>query len=287
MAEWLAGWQGTDRPVVAFPQAILFAADHGVATEGVSAYPAAVTPAMVKAIRAHKATASVLATCSGVELRVVDVGVERPTENLRVRSALSDRRFVEAAVAGVAAVDEADADLLVFGEMGIGNTTAASAVSASLFGGPVADWVGAGTGVEGEALANKKRVVADAVQRVGKVDPIRTLQELGGSELVAIAAAVLRARQRRIPVVLDGFIATASVAPLAAAVPGALDHCLAGHCSGEPGHRMLLERLKLSPLLNLDLRLGEGSGALLAVPLIRMAAAAVMDVATFSEWGLS
>ncbi len=284
VAAWLAGWQGTERPVVERPHAILFAGDHGVATEGVSAYPSDITEAMVAALLAGKATASVLARQVGATLKVVDVAVGEPTGNIRTTDALIPQRFDASARAGIDAVEECDADLLVVGEMGIGNTTPAAAVAASVLGGTGADWVGPGTGVAGEALANKARVVQEALDRVGSVDPLEVLRRLGGAELVAIAAAVMAARRRRIPVLLDGFIATASVLPLQAAAPDALSHCLAGHCSAEPGHVRLLEHLNLEPLVDLDLRLGEGTGALAAVPLVRIAAAAVVDVATFDEW---
>ena len=284
VAAWLAGWQGTGRPVVERAHAVLFAGDHGVAAEGVSAYPPDVTAAMVAALAAGKATASVLAGQVGATLSVVDVAVGDPTGNIRTTDALTQQRFNAAARAGIDAVSACDADLLVVGEMGIGNTTPAAAVAASVLGGTALDWAGPGTGVSGEALLNKARVVQDALERVGSVDPLEALRRLGGAELVAIAAAVMAARRRRIPVVLDGFIATASVLPLEAAEPGALAHCIAGHRSAEPGHIRLLEHLNLEPLLDLDLRLGEGSGALAAVPLIRMAAAAVVEVATFEEW---
>ena len=238
---------------------------------------------MVAALAAGRATASVLARHIGASLAVVDVAVGDPTGNICTTDALTTDRFDLAALAGIAAVEACDADLLVVGEMGIGNTTPAAAVAASVLGGTALDWVGPGTGVHGEALLNKARVVQEALERVGPCEPLEALRRLGGAELVAIAAAVMTARRRRIPVVLDGFIATASALPLEAAAPGALQHCIAGHRSAEPGHIRLLEHLNLDPLLDLDLRLGEGSGALAAVPLIRMAAAAVVEVATFEE----
>lgn len=286
VAAWLGGWQGTAAPSVERPHAVVFAADHGVAVDGVSAYPAEVTAAMVDAIRGGVATISVLARQVGATLDLVDVGVGRPTGNIRVVDAMSVEDFDAAAAAGAAAVESVDADLLVVGEIGIGNTTAAAAVAAAAVGGAAADWVGPGTGVVGKALAHKCDVVQAALDRVGPVAPMEALRRLGGRELAAMAAAVAAARRRRLPVLLDGFIVTAAVAPLAVARPGSLDHCIAGHCSAEPAHGRLLEVLGLDPLMQLDLRLGEGSGALVAVPIIRMAAAAVVEVATFEEWGL-
>ncbi len=287
VAAWLAGWQGTATPRVERPHVAVFAADHGVAVEGVSAYPADVTAAMVEAICGGVATITVLAREVGATLELFDVGVGRPTGNIRVTDAMSVEEFDAAVAAGAAAVESVDADLLAVGEIGIGNTTAAAAVAAAVLGGDAGDWVGPGTGVVGAALAHKCDVVQAALDRVGPVEPLEALRRLGGRELAAMAGAVAAARRRRLPVVLDGFIASAAVAPLAVARPGSLDHCIAGHCSAEPGHQRLLETLGLDPLMRLDLRLGEGSGALVAVPTIRMAAAAVVEVATFDEWGLS
>ena len=286
VAAWLAGWQGTTAPRVERPHVTVFAADHGVAADGVSAYPAEVTTAMADAIRSGVATITVLARQAGATLELVDVGVGRATGNIRVADAMGPEDFDAAVASGLAAVESVDADLLVVGEIGIGNTTAAAAVAAAVLGGEAIDWVGPGTGVVGAALAHKCEVVQTAVDRVGAVSPLEALRRLGGRELAAMAAAVAGARRRRLPVVLDGFIATAAVAPLAVACPGSLDHCIAGHCSAEPGHERLLKALGLDPLMRLDLRLGEGSGALVAVPIIRMAAAAVVEVATFEEWGL-
>lgn len=232
------------------------------------------------------ATVAVLAREAGVTLELFDVGVGRPTGNIRVTDAMSVEEFDAAVRSGAAAVESVDADLLVVGEVGIGNTTAASAVAAAVTGGDAGDWVGPGTGVVGAALAHKCDVVRAALDRVGSTTPLEALRRLGGRELAAMAGAVAAARRRRLPVVLDGFIAAAAVAPLAVARPGSLEHCIAGHCSAEPGHARLLETLGLNPLMRLELRLGEGSGALLAVPIIRMAAAAVVQVATFEEWGL-
>jgi nicotinate-nucleotide--dimethylbenzimidazole phosphoribosyltransferase len=288
VAAWLAGWQRTDRPAVEQAAAILFVADHGVAAAGVSAYPASVTAEMLRALRKGAATASVMARTLDVNLHVVDVGVGEPSGNLLHEPALTPDRFAACWEAGRRAVDAAaGADLLVLGEMGIANTTAAAALSAALFGGPAEEWTGRGTGVDDATLARKMSVVDAARRRVSNEgDPLELLRQLGGADLVALAAATEAARRRSIPVVLDGFVVTAAVAPLEVARPGALDHCWAGHCSGEPGHRLLLDKLGKPPLLDLDLRLGEASGALAAVPLIRLAAAAVIDVATFEEWGL-
>jgi nicotinate-nucleotide--dimethylbenzimidazole phosphoribosyltransferase len=290
VAAWLAAWQRAERPGVERPHAIVFAADHGVAAGGVSAYPSEVTVAMLDALRKGAATASAMASALGVTLDVVDAGVGRPTGDLRIEPAMDAARFDEAAALGVAAVDRAaGADLLVLGEMGIGNTTAAAAVAATLYDEPAMAWCGRGTGLDDEGLARKIAAVDACRVRVRALttDPIEILREAGGAELVAIAAAAVEARRRSMPVVLDGYVVTAAVAVLAAEHPGALEHVIAGHRSAEPGHGRLLDRLGLRPLLELDLRLGEGTGALAAVPLVKLAAAAVVEVATFQEWGLA
>lgn len=285
VAVWKAGWQRSAAPSVERPTALVFAADHGVAAAGVSSYPSEVTAEMLDATRQHKATINAFAAAVGATVRAVDVGVGRPTGDMRSVSALTPERFDEVTATAFAAVDELDTDLLVLGELGIGNTTAAAAVAAAFAGGEAAVWVGRGTGIDDAGLDRKRTAVQTAVRRIaGVVDPFEILREVGGAELVGMAAAAVAARHRSIPVVLDGYICTASMLPLHAAHPAALDHCVVGHCSAEPGHRLLLDRLGKRPLLDLDMRLGEGSGAMAAVPLVSMACAGVVDVATFDEW---
>jgi len=288
VAAHVAAWQGTTSPRIARPAVVVFAADHGVTAGGVSAYPSEVTAAMVAAVRAGRATINAMAATIGATVEVYDVGVGEPTGDIRTEPAMSAARFdatIATATAAVDAVAERGADLLVLGELGIGNTTVAATLAATLLGGDAALWVGRGTGVDDDGLARKRAAVDAARSRVaGITDPIELMRDVGGAELTAMAAACLRARQLRIPVVLDGYLAGAAVLPLHRARPGALDHCIAGHASAEPGHRHLLEELGLEPLLDLELRLGEGSGALAAVPLVAMACAAVIDVPTFAEW---
>ncbi len=285
VAAWAAGWQRTVTPAVRRPAALIFAADHGVTAAGVSKYPTDVTAAMLAAYRAGKSTITAFAAVAGASVEAIDIGVGRPTGDIRYEPAMSAERFDEAVAAGRDAVDALDADLLVLGEMGIGNTTAAAAVAAALGGGEVAAWVGRGTGVDDEGLARKREAVREAVTRiVGVLDPFEVLREVGGAELVAMAAAIIAARHRALPVLIDGYVVTAAAMPLASISAHALDHCLVGHCSSEPGHRRLLERLGKQPLLDLEMRLGEGSGAMAAVPLVAMACAGITDVPTFGEW---
>jgi nicotinate-nucleotide--dimethylbenzimidazole phosphoribosyltransferase len=281
----VAEWQGTAQPAVRKPAALIFAADHGVAAAGVSKYPVDVTGAMLAAYRSGKSTVSAFAAVAGATVDAIDVGVGRPTGDIRVEAALSHERFEECVAAGRAAVDGLDADLLVLGEMGIGNTTAAAAVAAALLGGDAVEWVGRGTGVDDEGLSRKQDAAIAAVQRIAHVhDPLEVLREIGGAELVAVAAAIVAARARHLPVLLDGYVVTAAALPLATLEPHALDHCEVGHVSAEPGHRRLVARIGKRPLLDLGMRLGEGSGAMAAVPLVAMACAGITDVPTFGEW---
>ncbi len=286
IAAWVAEWQRTSRPRVEQPAALIFAADHGVAAATkISAYPTGVTQAMFSAYEQGQSTITAFARLAGASVRAIDVGIGRPTGDIRFEPALSAERFDELVDVAFDAVATTDCDLLVLGEMGIGNTTPSAAISAALAGGETAAWVGRGTGIDDDGLARKRTAVQEAVRRIaGVTDPLEILREVGGAEIVAIAAAVVAARHRSIPVVLDGYVVTSAVLPLTMVNPAAIDHCTVGHCSAEPGHRQLLDRLGKRPLLDLDMRLGEGSGAMAAVPLIAMACAGVTDVPTFEEW---
>ena len=290
VAEWVARWQGTPTPAIRRPAGLVFAADHGVAAAGaVSAYPVEVTGAMLAAYRSGRSTVSAFAAVAGATVDAVDVGVGRPTGDIRVEPALDTARFAEAVDAGRQAVEARDADLLVLGEMGIGNTTVAAAVAAALAGtrtpDDAASWAGRGTGVDDDGLARKQAAVQAAVARIGTLaDPLEVLREVGGAELVAVAAAIVAARHRQLPVLLDGYVVTAAALPLAVARADALDHCRVAHVSAEPGHRRLVERLDQHPLVDLGMRLGEGSGAMAAVPLVAMACVGITEVPTFGEW---
>ena len=286
VAVHIAGWQRTATPSIQRPAGLIFVADHGVAASGeVSAYPTAVTAAMLAAFNQGRATINALARSVGATVSAVDVGAGNPTGDIRYEAAMSEQRFVDVIEIAVAAVAALDTDLLVLGEMGIGNTTVAAALARAILGGDAGEWVGRGTGVDDHGLARKCQAITAATTRINEIsNPIEIMREIGGAELTAMAAAVIAARLRSIPVLLDGYVVAAAVLPLHAARPGALDHCLIGHCSAEPGHRRLLAHLGLEPLLDLHLRLGEGSGAMAAVPLVRAACDAVVEVATFTEW---
>lgn len=284
LAIWLAGWHGAVRPRIDRPQVLVFAGNHGVSAQGVSAYPSEVTAQMVENFRAGGAAINQLARLAGAEVEVLALALDRPTADLTRGAAMTEAECCEAFATGWHAVDP-KADVVVAGEMGIGNTTAAAAIAAALFGGE--GWAGRGTGVDDEGLARKERVVAAALAANPRRSGLDVLQALGGRELAAMAGAIAGARARRIPVVLDGFICTAAAACLRAERAGALDHCVAGHLSAEGAHGRLLAALGLSPLLQLGLRLGEGTGAALALQVLRGAMACHAGMATFAEAGVS
>ena len=266
----------------------MFAGNHGVAARGVSAYPPAVTAQMVANFTAGGAAINQIARLAGAELRVVPIELERPTRDFTEAAAMDTDEFLGAVDEGCRTVPD-DCDLLAVGEMGIANTTAAALLCTALLGGGAARWAGRGTGIDDGGLARKRAAIDAALNFHRGIlgDPLAVAAALGGRELAAIAGAVLAARQRRIPVLLDGFVATSAVLPLARLDAGALDHCRAGHVSAESGHRDLLRELGLRPLLDLDMRLGEASGAGVAILLIRAALACHAGMATFAEAGVS
>jgi nicotinate-nucleotide--dimethylbenzimidazole phosphoribosyltransferase len=285
---WLAHWQGRAPPRLQQVEILVFAGNHGVAGRGVSAYPAAVTAQMVANFAAGGAAINQLARTAGARLRVIPLALDRPTADFTQAPALAEEEFLATVTEGYNAVSPA-CDLLCLGEMGIGNTTAAAAISAALFGGGGARWAGRGTGVDEEGLARKRQAIDEALARHAAVlrEPLAVAAALGGRELAAILGATLAARRRRIPVVLDGFVCTAAVAPLAKLRADTLGHALSSHVSAEAGHRMLLDELGLRPLLDFDMRLGEASGAALAVLVLRAALACHTGMATFAEAGVS
>lgn len=288
VAVWVSGWQRNPRPLVERPAALVFAANHGVARAGVSKYPIEVTSSMVAAFRSGSSTINAWAAIAGATVDVIDVGVDDPSGDIRTTTAVPAERFDHVVTSARHAVEALDADLLVIGEMGIGNTTAAAAVCHALLGATAELWVGRGTGVDDSSLAVKIDAVREAVARLQRecpdASPLDVLAEVGGLELVAMAAAIVAARQRSLPVVLDGYVVTASALAVSMCTPTAIDHCWIGHRSAEPGHTRVLDRLGARPLIDLGLRLGEASGAMAAVPLVRMACAGVTAVPTFGEW---
>jgi nicotinate-nucleotide--dimethylbenzimidazole phosphoribosyltransferase len=286
---WLAAWQGRHPPELRRARVAVFAGNHGVVAQGVSAFPQAVTAQMVQNFLTGGAAVNQICGAVDAELRVYELDLDNPTRDFTTGPAMDEEECARAMAYGMMAVD-ANLHLLCLGEMGIGNTTSAAALCLALFGGEPADWVGRGTGVDDAGLARKVRALeAGLIANAGVAggDPLEILRTFGGFELAAIAGAILAARLARTPVVLDGFVGTAAAAVIHALHPGLLDHCVVGHCSAEAGHRRLLERLGKVPLLDLGLRLGEASGAALAIPLLRSATACLTGMATFDEAGVS
>jgi nicotinate-nucleotide--dimethylbenzimidazole phosphoribosyltransferase len=288
LVAWLAYWQGHVPPRLERVDILVFAGSHGVTRRGVSAYPAEVTAQMVANFASGGAAINQLARTAGAQLRVIPLELDRPTADFTEGPALGEQEFLAAVNAGYETVSP-QCDLVCLGEMGIGNTTAAAAIAAALFGGGGARWAGRGTGVDEAGLARKRAVIDRALERHAALldDPLAIAAALGGRELAAILGATLAARRQRIPVLLDGFVCTAAVAPLAKLRSDTLAHAQAGHVSAEAGHRILLEELSLVPLVNLDMRLGEASGAAVALLLLRAALACHTGMATFAEAGVS
>jgi len=284
IAVFMAGWQGTARPSAQRIRAALFAGNHGVTARGVSAFPSEVTAQMVANFRAGGAAINALADLCGAQLSVIPLDVDRPTGDIVTEPAMCEADCLAALNVGAAQVSS-DAQLMFVGEMGIGNTTPAAALCAQAFGGHAGIWCGRGSGVDDAGAARKVAAVSAALALHGQdcTGPFETLRRLGGREIAAMAGAILAARIQRVPVLLDGFICCAAVAPLVAANPAFTDHCLAAHRSAEGGHARLLAHFGLEPLLQLEMRLGEGSGAAVAVHLVRAALATHNTMATFAE----
>lgn len=288
LTAWLARWQGRSMPRLDRVNALVFAGNHGVTAQGVSPYPASVTAQMVANFAAGGAAINQLARVAGSSLDVIALDLDRPTADLTADPAMTEADFLAAVRAGWEAV-RPGTDLLCLGEMGIGNTTAAACLAAALFGGGGRIWAGRGTGLDDSGLARKQAVVDRALARhpASLADPLSVAMTLGGRETAALLGATLAARHIGVPVLLDGFVCVAAVAPLPKLAPDALAHTQAAHVSAEAGGPPLLESLALEPLLSLNMRLGEASGAVLAVPLLRAAIACLEGMATFDEAGVA
>jgi nicotinate-nucleotide--dimethylbenzimidazole phosphoribosyltransferase len=315
LATHLAGITGLGLPRVERPAIVVFAGDHGVTAQGVSAYPSDVTAQMVANFVGGGAAINVLGRLAGAEVVVVDVGVAGPipgvgtgssgrgarliqsriadgTRDMTIEPAMTRADAVAAIEAGrfvVAGLIATGVDLVAVGEMGIGNTTAASALAAVLTGRVPADVTGRGTGLDEPAVRRKVAVIEAALarHRPDPSDPLGALAAVGGLEIAALVGAILAAAEAGVPVVLDGFITGSAALVGSAMAPGIAARVIASHTSAEPGHRIVLEHLGLQPLLDLELRLGEGSGAALAIPIVRAAASILAEMATFDDAGVS
>lgn len=289
LAVWMAEWQQTDRPQIENGKCLVFAGNHGVVKQGVSPFPQEVTQQMVWNFEAGGAAINQLCETAGLELSVTALDLNRPTIDFTTALAMDPDEVLHAMNAGAAALGDS-CDYLIVGEMGIGNTTSAAALSMARFGGDAGGWVGPGTGLDPSGVTHKAMIVQAAIDRHGDAfdNPVDLLATFGGRELAAIAGAVLEARLRRIPVMLDGFISSAAAATLTAGNRlDVLDHCMISHLSPEPGHMRLASALRKQPFLDLRMRLGEASGAAVATLLVRAALSTHNGMATFDEAGVS
>lgn len=292
LALFMASWSQLDEPYVEDVAALIFAGNHGVTAQGVSPYPREVTAKLVELLGDHfNSTAiQVLAAEFDFDYQAHALDLEQPTGDISLGPAMTIDETIDAINAGAAAVEDLDdnLDLALIGEVGIGNTTIAAALAARCCGGKGIDWAGPGTGLDAAGVALKARVVDRALELHGRGSKTAfdILMRLGGREQAAIAGAILAARHRRLPVMLDGFVVAASLAPLFLESSDVAAHCLVGHVSGEPGHRRLLSAMKLSPILDLGMALGEASGAALALPILKAAVNLHTSMATFADVGL-
>jgi nicotinate-nucleotide--dimethylbenzimidazole phosphoribosyltransferase len=288
LVEWMARWQGKAPPTLNNPMVAVFAGNHGVTDQGVSAFPREVTAQMVRNFTDGGAAISQICALHGLNLRVFELALELPTGDITQTAAMDDRTCAATIAYGMEAV-AGRPDLLCIGEMGIGNTTVAAAIYAGLFGGTGADWVGRGTGVDDQGLARKADAVDRALARHADAlgDPLQVLARLGGREIAAMLGALIAARHQKCPVIVDGFVATAAAAVAQAVDPDAIDHCLFAHVSAESGHARALDAMERQGLLDLGMRLGEGSGAALAAVMCKTALHLHTNMATFAGAGVS
>jgi nicotinate-nucleotide--dimethylbenzimidazole phosphoribosyltransferase len=303
LAKQLGLIQQTVRISVDQPAIIVFAGDHGVVAEGISAFPQDVTWQMVENFLADGAAINVFARQNGAALHIVDAGVNhdfgaRPglidcklahgTRNFALEPAMTPQQCATAMEHGASLAAGLPGNVLGFGEMGIGNTTSAAALMHKLAGVPVADCVGAGTGLSAEGVLRKQRVIEAAAERhAGVSDPFDVLTTFGGFEIAMMAGAMLKAAALRKTLLIDGFIVTSALLVASRMAPAILDYCVFAHCSDEAGHRRMLDQLGVRPLLQLGMRLGEGTGAALALPLLHAAANFLNEMATFSSASVS
>ncbi len=288
IVEWLAAWQRRAEPALDRPMVAVFAANHGVVAQGVSAFPAEVTKQMLANFTAGGAAINQICQTFGVALKVYELALDHPTRDFSQEPAMDEPAAAATLAYGMEAV-AGGVDLLVPGEMGIGNTTSAAAIYAALYGGPASRWTGRGAGLDDAGLSRKNAVIDAALKLHGPHldDPLEILRRLGGREIAAMMGAILAARMHRAPVLLDGYVSCAAAALLHAMNSEAIAHCRAGHVSAEGAHRKVLEILEKPPLLDLGMRLGEGSGAAVAIGLVKAALACHTGMATFESAGVS
>ncbi len=288
LVEFLARWQGRAQPRLDNPMVTIFAGNHGVTDQGVSAFPREVTAQMVANFTNGGAAISQICALHEINLRVFELALELPTGDITQEPALDDKMCAATIAYGMEAI-AGKPDLICIGEMGIGNTTVAAALYAALHGGTGEDWVGRGTGVDDAGLARKADAVDRALARhAGELDhPLAILARLGGREIAAMLGALLAARHQKVPVIVDGFVATSAAAIAHAVNPAAIDHCIFAHVSAESAHARALQAMGQKGLLDLGMRLGEGSGAALAAVLAKTALHLHNNMATFESAAVS
>ena len=288
IAAWFVGWRNQYPPNLQHPRVAVFAGNHGINRHQVSAYPSTVTRQMVQNFVQGGGAINQLCQEFDADLRVYEMALEQGTADFSEKPAMSSEECVRSFAYGMMAV-EPGVDLLCLGEMGIGNSSSAAALCLGIFGGNAKDWVGYGTGIDQAAWLRKVNLVEQAIKlhKNQATDGFDWMQHVGGMELAAIAGSIIAARLARIPVILDGFACTAAASVLYAYHPSALDHCIVAHQSSEPGHKLLLQKIQKTAMLDFNLRLGEGSGAALMIPIIKAALACHNGMATFTEASVS
>ncbi|HWV64065.1 MAG TPA: nicotinate-nucleotide--dimethylbenzimidazole phosphoribosyltransferase [Oxalicibacterium sp.] len=302
MAQRIGLIQRTTQPRIAEPALIVFAGDHGVTEEGISAYPQSVTWQMVENFLAGGAAINVFARQNGCALHIVDAGVNHDfgvctglldrkiahgTRNFAREAAMTPQQCAQAMERGAELAASLAGNVLGFGEMGIGNTTSAAAIMHALTQLPAADCVGAGTGLPAAGVLHKQQVVQQAVARHAVTAPLDVLATFGGFEIAMMVGAMLEGAAQRKVLLIDGFIVTSALLVAAKLQPAILDYCMFAHCSDEHGHRRLLELLDAQPVLQMGLRLGEGTGSVLALPMLQAAVNFLCEMATFDSAGVS
>ncbi|MFL2789328.1 MAG: nicotinate-nucleotide--dimethylbenzimidazole phosphoribosyltransferase [Paracoccaceae bacterium] len=288
LAWFFAGWQGTKKPKLENIQIAIFAGNHGVSNQGISAFPTEVTSQMVENFKNGGAAINQLAQLFDAKLQVYEMDLDLPTNDFTEKPALTEQECLDAISIGWNSVDP-DSDLFLAGEMGIGNTTSAAAIAAALCGGAGVSWVGRGTGISDATLEKKVEVVDKGLAKhaVGVVPPLEILQRLGGREIAAIVGAISATRFNKIPFLLDGFICGSAALVLKKMFSGSIDHVVSSHVSAEYAHKKMLKKLNKKPLISLDLRLGEGSGAAVSLGIIKSALACHSGMASFDSAGVS
>jgi len=282
LVEWCSGWQARYPPSAENNMVAIFASTHGVTSNAISPYPISVTEEMVNSFKSGYAAINQICKINDTGLQVFDLAIENPTGDISKEEAMSEKDCISSILYGREAIASSP-DILCLGEMGIGNTTIASCMCVALYGGNVSDWVGSGTGADEEMIERKIKVIEKALKLHKNRNPLEILRCMGGREFAAIFGAIMASRFERVPVILDGFPVCAAAAIMHKISPGSIDHCIVGHLSGEKGHHKLLENIEKKPILDLNMKLGEASGAAISLQILITAINIHNQMATFDE----